>query len=76
MMNNNEEMLEPLAVSIETTSRITGESKTQVYNLIQDGEYQAVKSGRRTLIVFASIKRRLTNLPKVEIKRKRRKVRS
>ena len=72
MMNNNEEMLEPLSVSIETTSRITGESKTQIYNLIADGSYDAIKSGRKTLIVYASIKKRLASLPRVELKRKRK----
>jgi hypothetical protein len=35
-------------------------------------QYEAVKSGRKTLILFESIKRRLASLPRVEIKRKRR----
>ena len=54
----NDEKLEPLTVSIETTSEITGESKTQIYNLIADGEYEAIKSRRKTLIVYESIKKR------------------
>jgi len=73
--NNNDEF-EPLTISIEQTSRITGESKTQIYNLIADGEYEAIKSRRKTLIVYASIKQRIANLPKLELQRKPRKVRS
>ena len=43
--------IEPLALTIEQTQQATGESRTQVYARIGTGEYQAVKSGRRTLII-------------------------
>jgi len=72
MNNDSEDTLEPLAVTIETTSRITGESKSQVYIHILDGVYDARKSGRRTLITFASIKRRVADLPKLKLARRRR----
>ena len=79
-MNNNnnndddeeETAVEPFAVSIATASRMSGESKSQIYCLIQDGELEAVKSRRKTLVIVASIKRRLAGLPKVTITRKRR----
>ena len=60
--------IEPLALTIEQTQQATGESRTQVYARIGTGEYQAVKSGRRTLIIFESIKRRIAALPPAKIK--------
>jgi excisionase family DNA binding protein len=76
MNNNDNEELEPLTITVEQTCRLTNESKTQVYNLIAAGEYEAIKSGRKTLITYASIKKRISNLPKLELQRKLRKVRS
>ena len=73
--NSEEEFEEPLTISIERASRLTNESKTTIYNLIADGELEAVKSRRRTLVIYASVKRRLANLPRVELKRKWRKAR-
>jgi hypothetical protein len=60
--------LEPLTVTIDQAGKITGESRSQVYNRIGRGEYEAVKSGQRTLIVYESIKRRLARLPSAKIK--------
>jgi hypothetical protein len=60
--------LEPLAISIPQTSEITSESRSQVYERISRGEYEAVKSGSRTLVIFESVKRHLASLPRVQIK--------
>jgi hypothetical protein len=60
--------LEPLTVTIPQAEHLTGESRSQIYNRIGCGEYEAVKSGRRTLIVYDSIKRRIARLPKANIK--------
>jgi hypothetical protein len=60
--------LEPLAISISQTSQITSESRSQVYERIARGQYEAVKSGSRTLILFASVKRRIASLPRAKIK--------
>jgi hypothetical protein len=60
--------IEPLAVTIPRTSQITGESRSRVYELIGEGVYEAIKSGRRTLIVYESIKRRIASLPRANIK--------
>lgn len=60
--------LEPLTVTVEQTKRLTGESRSQIYNLIGCGAYQAVKSGRRTHVLYDSIKRRQAALPRAKIK--------
>jgi hypothetical protein len=67
--------IEPLTLTIEQTQQATGESRTQVYARIGAGEYQAVKSGRRTLIIFESIKRRIAALPRAKIKAPRPRAR-
>lgn len=60
--------LEPLTVTISQVERLTGESRSQIYNRIGRGEYDAVKSGQRTLIIYESIKRRISNLQPAKIK--------
>jgi hypothetical protein len=60
--------IEPLAVTIGQTERLTGESRSQIYVRIGNGEYEAVKSGSRTLIIYDSIKRRVAALPRAVIK--------
>jgi len=60
--------LEPLTVTISQTEDLTGESRSQIYNRIGRGEYEAVKAGRRTLVVYESIKRRIAALPRAKIK--------
>lgn len=68
--------IEPLALSVDQTARATGESRSQVYNLLGRGEYRAIKSGARTLVLVESIKQRFASLPAAKIKppapRKRR----
>jgi hypothetical protein len=61
-------VVEPLAVSIEGAMAATDESRSTVYNLIGTGEYEAVKAGSKTLILYESIKRRLAKLPRAQIK--------
>jgi hypothetical protein len=60
--------IEPLALSVDQTARATGESRSQVYNRIGLGHYEAIKSGARTLILFESIKRHFASLPRAKIK--------
>jgi hypothetical protein len=55
--------LEPSFISIEETARHTSESIWKVKDRLRAGEYLAKKSGRRTLVNFASVKGRLANLP-------------
>jgi hypothetical protein len=59
--------IEPIACTIPRTSHLTGESRSKVYELLGDGTYTGVKAGRRTLILYESIKRRFAALPRANI---------
>jgi hypothetical protein len=63
----NDETIEPLTLTIKGTVRATGESRSKVYERIALGQYEAVKSDGRTLVLFESIKRRLAGLPRAVI---------
>ena len=51
-----EQKMEPLTVRISTAVRITGLSRSRVYELIQSGDLETVKVGRATLIQYGSLK--------------------
>ena len=51
-----ETKLEPLTVRISTAVRITGLSRSRIYELIQSGDLETVKVGRATLVQFQSLK--------------------
>lgn len=51
-----EHKIEPLTVRISTAVRITGLSRSRIYELIQSGDINTVKVGRCTLVLFASLK--------------------
>ena len=51
-----EQKIEPLTVRISTAVRITGLSRSRIYELIQSGDLEAVKVGRATLIQYGSLK--------------------
>jgi hypothetical protein len=55
--------IEPAMVSVKFTMAYTSESLFTVKNKLRLGIYEAVKSGRRTLIRFDSIKRHMASLP-------------
>jgi excisionase family DNA binding protein len=59
-------LMEPLAVRVIEAARLTGESRSSIYRSIRKGELDALKSGAATLVTVASIKRRLSNLPRFE----------
>jgi hypothetical protein len=67
-MQNEIGGLEPLTLTIVETQHVTGESRSQIYARLGRGEYEAVKSGSRTLILFESVKRRIAALPPAKIK--------
>jgi hypothetical protein len=54
--------IEPALVSIKDAATYTGESGWKVKQLLREGVYEAVKSGRRTLVVFAGVKDRVATL--------------
>lgn len=51
-----EKKIEPLTVRISTAVRITGLSRSRIYELIQSGDLETVKVGRATLVQFGSLK--------------------
>lgn len=51
-----EKKIEPLTVRILTAVRITGLSRSRIYELIQSGDLDTVKVGRATLVKFSSLK--------------------
>lgn len=55
--------LEPLTISIHDVARITGESPWSVKDKLRRGIYLAKKSGRRTLVIYESVKAHNASLP-------------
>jgi excisionase family DNA binding protein len=51
-----EQKIEPLTVRVSTAVRITGLSRSRIYELIQSGDIDTVKVGRCTLVKFESLK--------------------
>lgn len=51
-----EQKIEPLTVRISTAVRITGLSRSRIYELIQSGDIDTVKVGRATLVRYGSLK--------------------
>src|SRR3546814_3270511 len=47
--------VEPITVRIPDTVRMTGLSKTKIYDLIASGEIEAAKVGRATVVFVASL---------------------
>lgn len=56
-----EQKIEPLTVRISTAVRITGLSRSRIYELIQSGDLDTVKVGRATLVQYQSLKRMTRN---------------
>jgi excisionase family DNA binding protein len=48
--------IEPLTVRIAAAVKLTGISRSRLYELIQSGDLETVKVGRLTLIPFKSLK--------------------
>lgn len=53
------EPIEPLAVSVKEAERLIGAKTTTIYKLMADGTLARRKVGRRTVVLYASIKRLL-----------------
>jgi predicted DNA-binding transcriptional regulator AlpA len=70
------EAIEPLAVTIPETMRLTGLGKNSVYEEIEAGRFESALVAGRRLVIVASIKRTLAEraaIPFDESKRKLRK---
>jgi excisionase family DNA binding protein len=57
---NKESDVEPMTVTIQTAVRLSGLGRTKLYELMSKKEIDSVRIGTRRLIVFASLKARLT----------------
>lgn len=49
--------VEPICVRVAVTVKLAGISRSTLYELIGDGEIEAVKVGRSTFVKYASLKR-------------------
>lgn len=56
-------MTPPLAVTIPDAVRLSGCSRTALYEALKRGDLTARKAGRRTLISFADLEAYLAGLP-------------
>ena len=64
--------IEPAFVSKDDAARYIGGSIWQVEELLRRGVLKAKKSGRRTLVVFESVKAHAASLPDAEFGPSRR----
>jgi hypothetical protein len=65
--------IEPLGLSIKKTAEITGESPWQVKEKLRNGTYKAKKSGRRTIVIYQTVKAAWASLPDATFKPSKRR---
>ena len=53
---DTEAQVEPLTVRVSTAVKLTGISRSRIYELIQSGDLKVKKIGRSTLIPFSALK--------------------
>lgn len=56
-------MTEPIAVTISEAVKLSGMSRTALYEALKRQDISARKAGRRTLIQFADLQAYLASLP-------------
>lgn len=56
-------MQTPIAVTIPDAVKVTGMSRTSIYEALKRGELTARKAGRRTLIHYVDLQAYLAGLP-------------
>jgi hypothetical protein len=56
--------VEPFALTVKKSEDFSGISRAELYRRMAAGQIEAVKSGRTTLILVASLKAHLAELPK------------
>lgn len=57
MSHSSNESMEPITVRVAAAVRITGLSRSRIYELIKAGDIEIVKVGRATLVRYDSLKR-------------------
>lgn len=65
----DDEIAQPLMVSIAEARRISGLSRSELYRRLASGHIRAVKAGTRTLIPFDGLLEHLKALPPAEFRR-------
>lgn len=58
--------IDPVTVTVPVALRISGLGRTKFYELLAKGEIHSVRVGTRRLVVFASLKSRLTQMEAVK----------
>ena len=56
----------PFAVSVSAAARIIGSGKSTIWEKLAKGELDAVKDGRRTKVILASIERHVASWPRAK----------
>ena len=56
-------MQTPIALSIPDAIKVSGMSRTSIYEALKRGDLTARKAGRRTLISYAGLQAYLSSLP-------------
>lgn len=56
-------MNDPIAVTIPDAVRLSGMSRTAIYDALKKQAFTAKKAGRRTLISYAELQAYLADLP-------------
>lgn len=56
-------MITPLAVTVPEAVRLSGQSRSRLYEAMKRGDLVARKAGRRTLIPFSDLEAYLASLP-------------
>jgi excisionase family DNA binding protein len=49
--------MKPLAVPVNTASKLLGVGNTKMWELIKDGRVQTISIGRRRLVIYDSLER-------------------
>jgi hypothetical protein len=58
----------PMLISLDEASAMISKSRRNVYQLIATDKIKAVKAGRNTQVVYASLVEYVANLPAAKIK--------
>jgi hypothetical protein len=58
---NDHSTLDPVTVTVPVALRLSGLGRTKLYDLIARREIETVRVGTRRLVVFRSLKARLTS---------------
>jgi excisionase family DNA binding protein len=59
--------VEPIMSSISDVMRFTGLSRSTIYLLLGDEKLEAVKCGRKTLILNTSLQKYIASLPRARV---------